>query len=470
MTLNISRKNKKTVLIFLTCVLALLAALALYVSLNKHIDPDEFEHIHSAWYVKNGYVPYRDFYQCHNPLFWYMMAPFIYLLGESIGTVIKLRVMIFMFTMGIAFFTYLTAKKATGSKETGLLSAALLLSTVIFVSKGIEIRPDVPQVFFGLVALYFLLDFFQSDKDRSMAYSGIAAALSFLFLQKAAVRIVGFFLIFLYKAFNGKLRWRPVIFFAVSFFMPLAGFLVYLLASGSYNDYYMANWIRHLFGKPGFPAFHTIKSTFFENPAFWLLSDISFCFIFLNRETVDDIRIIAFLGASSFISLLLVLSPYEQYLLPAIPLLSISTGYFIFLVFERFKLKDIYRIMVLGLIIILPLDDLINMGKEDNRDLFARAEFVIENSGPSDLVYDGGAEVNLFRGDLHYFWYSVGEGAALDDYKRLTGKYGGYNVCRLIEEKKPKFVLARFGFPEEGCPDMALSYNETEYRDLYIRK
>ena len=38
---------------------------------------DTAEHIHSSWLVSIGKVPYRDFFEHHNPLFWYVLAPFV---------------------------------------------------------------------------------------------------------------------------------------------------------------------------------------------------------------------------------------------------------------------------------------------------------------------------------------------------------------------------------------------------------
>ena len=36
---------------------------------------DSVEHIHSSFLVALGYVPYRDFFQHHNPLMWFIFAP-----------------------------------------------------------------------------------------------------------------------------------------------------------------------------------------------------------------------------------------------------------------------------------------------------------------------------------------------------------------------------------------------------------
>lgn len=44
---------------------------------------DNVEHIHATWLVAYGEVPYRDFFQHHNPLLWYLFAPVIRLLGGN---------------------------------------------------------------------------------------------------------------------------------------------------------------------------------------------------------------------------------------------------------------------------------------------------------------------------------------------------------------------------------------------------
>ena len=36
---------------------------------------DDIEHLHSAWLVHEGKIPYIDFFQHHNPLLWYLFSP-----------------------------------------------------------------------------------------------------------------------------------------------------------------------------------------------------------------------------------------------------------------------------------------------------------------------------------------------------------------------------------------------------------
>ena len=38
---------------------------------------DNVEHLHSTWLISQGKFPYKDFFQHHNPLLWYLFSPFI---------------------------------------------------------------------------------------------------------------------------------------------------------------------------------------------------------------------------------------------------------------------------------------------------------------------------------------------------------------------------------------------------------
>lgn len=53
---------------------------------------DTAEHIHSSWLVSIGKVPYRDFFQHHNPLLWYLFAPVTQLFYRDTAIVYAARV------------------------------------------------------------------------------------------------------------------------------------------------------------------------------------------------------------------------------------------------------------------------------------------------------------------------------------------------------------------------------------------
>ena len=86
----------------------------------------------------------------------------------------------------------------------------------------------------------------------------------------------------------------------------------------------------------------------------------------------------------------------------------------------------------------------------------------------SDVIYDGDIQYNIFRKDLHYFWYLFGKKRLLNNYNKITGnRYGDYDIYELVREKKPKFIsLIHLEMKKE---DLSRFYKETKFKDLYLR-
>ncbi len=73
-----------------------LVVVILFVALNRWINCDELEAIHSSWKTLQGEKIYIDFFQNHHPFFYYLMLPVIAIFKESIATIIVLRIMVFL--------------------------------------------------------------------------------------------------------------------------------------------------------------------------------------------------------------------------------------------------------------------------------------------------------------------------------------------------------------------------------------
>ena len=46
-----------------------------YFYLSGGIVFDTVEHIYASWLVSEGKQPYKDFFEHHNPLLWYLFSP-----------------------------------------------------------------------------------------------------------------------------------------------------------------------------------------------------------------------------------------------------------------------------------------------------------------------------------------------------------------------------------------------------------
>jgi hypothetical protein len=455
---------------FLCIVVIFLSLLVLSYSVHRWFDHDEFAHIHSAWYVANGYTPYTDFFHNHHPLLWYCIAPILLVLGYSTKTVVILRLIMFGLTMGIALLTFLTARKATSSTTAGLLSVLLLLSMVMFLEKSIEIRPDVPQVLLGLISVYFFVSFTQSRENKHMALAGLFASFAFLFSLKTSFLLIAYAALLFHGLLRRRIPGKALLYFVLSLLVPLLLFLGYLVASGSFADYVLNNWLmnmRWLYTLS--PRDYLRRSFATQNALFWSLSAVAIAFILLKRKTSEALRAIAFIGLFLLASVLLVKTPHRQYFMFAIALLCIASAYLIEQVVARFRLRVVHTLVLVIVVLFQPLQSFapqsIRSGLRDSQ--LARVEFVLDNSASSDLVYDGNIQFNLYRPDLHYFWFSVQEKRGLDTYNLVTNNgYGDYDGCQLIKSKRPR-LISDFALDFTACGLRAL-YDETKYDGLYM--
>src|SRR6266849_6755356 len=90
------------VFLLLACSLVLRQALAL----NREIDIDEFQHLHAAWMVSQQYLIYKDFWENHTPLFYYLLLPLFRLCREGPGLVLIARAIMSFTALGILTLTY----------------------------------------------------------------------------------------------------------------------------------------------------------------------------------------------------------------------------------------------------------------------------------------------------------------------------------------------------------------------------
>ena len=126
-----------------------------FMSLAALFEQDESEAIHSAWKILHGELIYIDFFQHHHPLLYVYLAPIIVLCGEHAATAVVCRIAMLPFFLGILAATWQLALRLF-DKRTALVAAGCLLLSWTFLFFGTQIRPDVPEVLFGMLALVLL--------------------------------------------------------------------------------------------------------------------------------------------------------------------------------------------------------------------------------------------------------------------------------------------------------------------------
>ena len=118
-----------------------LLALRLYCALTLPMNSDEPQHLHVVWAWTEGFLPYRDVFDNHAPLFQLLCAPLLAWLGERADIVVLMRVaMIPLYFCALALTWYLG--KTLWSFRVGLLAAALAATAPIFFVVSAQFRPD----------------------------------------------------------------------------------------------------------------------------------------------------------------------------------------------------------------------------------------------------------------------------------------------------------------------------------------
>jgi 4-amino-4-deoxy-L-arabinose transferase-like glycosyltransferase len=150
------------------------------VAANRMIDPDESQHLHVAWRVAQGQVPYRDFWEHHLPLFHYLVAPLTTALADRPEIYFAARGLMVLATAGVVLVTWRLARRL--STGTGAWAVAVLLALPQFAETATEARPDVPALLAHLLGLLALVRWREGGPGRWLwaagAWEGLAVALS----------------------------------------------------------------------------------------------------------------------------------------------------------------------------------------------------------------------------------------------------------------------------------------------------
>jgi len=184
------------------CLALIVASFAARLVLlqTRAFDPDELQHAHAAWAFHQGLLPYRDFFEHHMPGIYYLLAPMLSWFDvaarpeEALRFLIAARMLMWGFASCAVVLTMLIGA-AYGGASVGWLSGALLGLSVVFVGRGLEIRPDVPALTFWLASLLALLRATSSIGSTAstapgrrlmwFATAGLMLGCTLLFNQKA---------------------------------------------------------------------------------------------------------------------------------------------------------------------------------------------------------------------------------------------------------------------------------------------
>lgn len=152
---------------------------------------DTLEHLRASFFIGSGLLPYKDFFEHHNPLLWFMLSPLTKMLYGNLVIVPLVRSLALLGYFFCIYLIYLINAKFIYGKKAALISTFVLISLPIWFDI-INIRPDIFMMLCFLGALYLFYSYLENKKLLKLIVCYTLISISFLFLQKVLFLIFGF--------------------------------------------------------------------------------------------------------------------------------------------------------------------------------------------------------------------------------------------------------------------------------------
>ncbi|HEV7858639.1 MAG TPA: glycosyltransferase family 39 protein [Pyrinomonadaceae bacterium] len=466
------------------------------LTLNREIDIDEFQHLHAAWMVSQHYVIYKDFWENHTPLFYYLLLPLFRLCREGPFLVLIARVIMSCTACGILYLTYALAR-IHHDRLTSSLAVLVLSYMFIFMGKSIEVRPDQLVLMLWLGALLIYIRSLSKGQSLALFYAGFLLGVAYLFSPKALLPCAAMSLTFpvlSYLQGSGRAVLRFLKMqgsFTVGFLIPVSVCLAFFYHAGTLKEMLSCTVLDNFTYPNNYRPTYLLN---LRNICFFLLA-FAGLIIHLRELRKSSMRVhasqLALLIPCMFllvVFLFLMTAPYAQSALLFAPMLAIygavalrksldgilmpQTG-----VDEtkskRFGLRAKRLLFFTGTVaagFIIPGTMIILKAHPfsgTNTEQFKRMEYVLKVTQPTDAVFDG-ESAYVFRPQAYYYsalfhaivWRIEGGGIKQDIPQSLIS-----TNCRVMIYDERVATL-----PQSVQLFLRANYEPSEVPEVYLAK
>ncbi len=419
---------------------------------------DEFEHLHASWMVAEGKVPYRDFFEHHHPLLWYLSAPIVSFFYENviifyvmrvISTIASITTLIYIFKISL-FFT---------DKKGGILAIVFCISNIITLYNFYQFRPDNFMNLFFIIGVYYWFLHIKDKQTKHLIISFIYFAIAIMFLQKIAALLILVGCILIWLITSKTIKLKTTLLSSIPAILLLSSFIAYFLITGTFYEYISLNL-----------RFNQALVYYFERGSFWyrnlFFSIYGLGFIIaLNglRKKNIYLKIIAIIYIGEFLMRAFYFAPHPNYyvLLTYLNALLIAT-----LVNELEKKYKIIRIvLIIGLFLYegYLFNTLSSSATKHNSfEHYKLADYIHKNSNKNDILMNGyDKNFNIYRNDASYYWFGLD--MLIPVMEQEFGLDKIIDINNLIVYKKPKFIYTL------NYVDLRAlrTYGEVKYSQIY---
>lgn len=417
-------------------IIWLLIAYAVYFGLwtvffTETGNGDNVEHIHATWLVAQGKIPYRDFFQHHNPLLWYIFAPVI----GHFTNVLSLLDAAHAVALGVGLFflfvVYKLCRRFFASKYATLLSLLILCPPYYYVY-CFNYNPDTFMALFFAAGLYYLFAYMDSQKLQALVLSFIFFFIAFLFTQKILTVLLPLGIVSVVVLYKEKVKITDV---CCAMLLPVFGFglfIVLLYYTDTLEIYWKSNYLFNV----RMQDYYGVNKINVLDGQMLLYAGVAagISAVFLFRREHLFYKITAVLFALEVVQRCFYFSIAPYYMLPLIVFMAILNSV---LIDKMIKKRYWFLIFILpvGIYYAYISHERYLSARTVNRSF---AEFISANITPCDYVISSflGSQ-SIMNKDPHYYWALLGH---IDIAGEELGIAEKPNLNQLVVKYKPKLV------------------------------
>ena len=396
---------------------------------------DEFEHLRMSYLVSQGYMPYRDFFEHHHPLLWYVFAPFMMMLPQNfISVYYTSRFLSFIFSCGTLYVIYRIFKDFFENKK---LFVYFFLTVMVFypIWYGFSFfKPDIYERFFYVAGLYYFLRYFRDIKTKDLTICGLLFAISFLFLQTAVFDILPFLIISAVMIYKNPNNYKNFITASISALMLLLLVAAFLFYTDTVEQYFQLNWI---FNSKVF----SLQSKFVDKGSIIYAFFLHFAGVFAalfwlykNKKLNKYTNIIALLFIFSIIQHLCFKAYYAHYLILPFIFCSMIVAVFLENIAEKKEYRSLFCYIVAFFFCSFILNCITLYIK--NNTLMLREMKKMNSTKETGIVVSG--NVYKIYAPLISYYVMHTDISTVDN--ELFNRFPDYNINEIITKYEPLYL------------------------------
>lgn len=399
---------------------------------------DNVEHLHFSWLVWQGYVPYKDFFQHHNPLTWYLFAPLVNLLINN-SRIFSIFNLISYGAVGLmAYYQYRIMILNHNSKTSGIFLLAAIISSYSILW-ALNFRPDTFAYTLLFMGMLYLFKYVEVKRLWMLVVSFLIFFIAFMFTQKVLINLVVPAMGIIYWLYKREISFKDLALACVLPILLLGVWCAYLYNEDILQLYWVSNFLYNTHIPEIFAQNRIIfpPQEYFEFYMFIPTGCLATIYFLIKGNAFE--KIISFMFVEETILRLFYFSAFLHY---SIVWLILGMMITVMCADKIFKNK-ILKISLGAVYLIFSLWYSYNFSykvEAPKLEYMNGHEFAFENLTPCDYAINGYYSVyNLKAKDAGYYAVLLGQ---IDVLGEKTGIAPKADLNKIIQTKRPKLISA----------------------------